>query len=173
MAEEKPESGNGDFEPRIVAFFCNWCTYTASDLAGTSRMTYAPNTRVVRVMCSGRIDPQFVLYALRQGADGVLIGGCHPGDCHYQEGNTKCLRRFKLIQKFLEQMGIEKQRVRLEWIAASEGDKVQRVTNEMVEQIKQLGPLQLTTAPRVGSGNGDEAAAATAGATTEAEGALS
>jgi len=136
-----------DFEPRIVAFFCNWCTYTASDLAGTSRMTYAPNTRVIRLMCSGRLDPQFVLAALRQGADGVLIGGCHPGDCHYQEGNYKALRRFKMLRKFLEQMGVEPQRIRLEWIAASEGDKVQRVTNEMVEQLKALGPLKLESAP--------------------------
>ena len=131
------------FEPKIVAFFCNWCTYTASDLAGTSRMTYAANTRVIRVMCSGRIDPQFILTALRKGADGVLIGGCHPGDCHYQEGNYKCLRRFKLLKKYLQQMGIEDQRVRLEWIAASEGDRVQKVTNEMVEHIKKHGELKI------------------------------
>ena len=126
-----------------MAFFCNWCTYTASDLAGVSRMTYAPNTRVIRVMCSGRIDPQFVLMALRQGADGVLIGGCHPGDCHYQEGNYKCLRRFAMLKHYLAAMGIDDPRVRLEWIAASEGDKVQRVTNDMVQRIKQLGPLKL------------------------------
>jgi F420-non-reducing hydrogenase iron-sulfur subunit len=136
-----------EFQPRIVAFFCNWCTYTASDLAGTSRLTYAPNTRVIRVMCSGRIDPQFVLAALRQGADGVLLGGCHPGDCHYQEGNYKCLRRYKLLKKFLAQMGIEDERVRLEWIAASEGDKVKRITNEMVEDLKRLGPLKLEPIP--------------------------
>lgn len=140
---EETHPSTGSFEPKIVAFFCNWCTYTASDLAGTSRMTYAPNTRVIRLMCSGRLDPEFVLAALRRGADGVLIGGCHPGDCHYREGNYKALRRFKLLQRFLEQMGVERQRVRLEWIAASEGDKVQRVTNEMVAQIKQLGPLRL------------------------------
>jgi len=137
-----------NFEPRIVAFFCNWCTYTASDLAGISRMTYAPNTRVIRVMCSGRIEPQLLLAALRQGADGALIGGCHPGDCHYQAGNYKCLRRFKLLKKYLAQMGIEPQRVRLEWIAASEGDKVQKVTNEMTEQIRKLGPLKLTAIPK-------------------------
>jgi F420-non-reducing hydrogenase iron-sulfur subunit len=135
------------FEPRIVAFFCNWCTYTAADLAGTSRMTYAPNIRVVRIMCSGRLDPQFVLAALREGADGVLIGGCHPGDCHYQEGNYKALRRFTLLKTMLAQMGIEDERVRLEWIAASEGDKVQKVTNEMVEQIRKLGPLHLEAIP--------------------------
>ena len=138
---------NATWEPRIVAFFCNWCTYTASDLAGTSRMSYAPNTRVIRIMCSGRLDPQFILTALRQGADGVLIGGCHPGDCHYQEGNYKALRRFKMLQRLLKQMGIEEERVRLEWISASEGDRVQKVTNEMVAQIKALGPLKLDAVP--------------------------
>jgi F420-non-reducing hydrogenase iron-sulfur subunit len=131
------------FEPRIVAFFCNWCTYTAADLAGTARMTYAPNARVVRIMCSGRLDPQFILAAFREGADGVLIGGCHPGDCHYQEGNYKALRRFTLLQTVLNSMGIEPERVRLEWIAASEGDRVQRVINEMSEAIRHLGPLRL------------------------------
>ncbi len=137
------------FEPNIVAFFCNWCTYTASDLAGTSRLTYAPNTYVIRMMCCGRLDPEFVFAALRQGADGVLIGGCHPGDCHYREGNYKCLRRFRLIRRYLAQMGIEDERVRLAWIAASEGDRVQKVTNEMVAQIKRLGPLKLTRMPKV------------------------
>lgn len=132
-----------EFEPRILAFFCNWCTYTAADLAGVSRMKYAPTTRVVRVMCSGRIDPQFVLQAFAKGADGVLIGGCHPGDCHYVEGNYKMLRRFHLLQRMLADMGIEPERIRLEWISASEGDRVRKVVNEMTEQIKALGPLQL------------------------------
>lgn len=134
---------NEPFEPRIVAFFCNWCTYTAADLAGTARMTYAPNIRVIRIMCSGRLDPQFVLSAFREGADGVLIGGCHPGDCHYQEGNYKALRRFTLLKMYLKSMGIEEERLRLEWIAASEGDKVQKVMNEMTEAIRRLGPLHL------------------------------
>ena len=137
------DNKNKEFEPRIVAFFCNWCTYTAADLAGTARMQYAPNVRVVRVMCSGRIDPQFIVKAFREGADGVLIGGCHPGDCHYQEGNYKALRRFTLIQRYLSDLGIEPERIRLEWIAASEGDKVQRVINEMTEQVRKLGPLEL------------------------------
>ena len=142
---------DASFSPRIVAFFCNWCTYTAADLAGTSRMTYAPNARVIRLMCSGRLDPQFVLKALRDGADGVLIGGCHPGDCHYQEGNYKALRRFQLLQRLLDQFGIERERVRLEWISASEGDRVQKVMNEMVAQIRALGPLNLAPieAPKV------------------------
>ncbi|MEW6013813.1 MAG: hydrogenase iron-sulfur subunit [Candidatus Zixiibacteriota bacterium] len=144
---DKNKANSGNFEPRIVAFFCNWCTYTAADLAGTARMTYAPNARVVRVMCSGRLDPQFILMALREGADGVLIGGCHPGDCHYQEGNYKTLRRFTLLKRLLQDMGIENERVRMEWIAASEGDRVQKVMNEMTEQLKKLGPLHLEPVP--------------------------
>lgn len=136
------------WEPRIVAFFCTWCTYTAADLAGISRMTYAPNARIVRLMCSGRMDPQFVLKAFADGADGVLIGGCHPGDCHYQAGNYKALRRYTLLKRVLTEMGIEPERVRLEWISASEGDRVQKVMNEMAEQIRKLGPLHLEKAPR-------------------------
>jgi F420-non-reducing hydrogenase iron-sulfur subunit len=132
-----------NWEPRIVAFFCNWCTYTAADLAGVSRLKYAPNTRVVRVMCSGRMDPQFVYEAFARGADGVLIGGCHPGDCHYIEGNYKALRRFHLMKRVLAGMGIEDGRCRLEWISAAEGDKVQRVVNQMVEDVRALGPLDL------------------------------
>jgi F420-non-reducing hydrogenase iron-sulfur subunit len=130
------------FEPRIVAFFCNWCTYLAADLAGTSRIKYAPNTRVIRVMCSGRVDPQFVLDAFAKGADGVLIGGCHPNDCHYQEGNYKALRRYHLLKRMVRQMGIEEERLRLEWISAAEGDRVRVVVNDMVEKIRALGPLK-------------------------------
>jgi F420-non-reducing hydrogenase iron-sulfur subunit len=129
------------FEPKIVAFFCNWCTYLGADLAGTARMKYAPNTRVVRVMCSGRVDPQFVLDAFANGADGVLIGGCHPGDCHYQEGNYKALRRFKLLRRMLSQLGIEPERIRLEWISAAEGERVRAVVNDMTEQLRKLGPI--------------------------------
>ena len=127
-----------------MAFFCNWCTYTAADLAGVSRLKYAPNARVIRVMCSGRIDPQFILEAFARGADGVLIGGCHPGDCHYQEGNYKALRRMRLLRRMLPELGIDDARFRLEWISASEGDKVRSVVNEMVEQVRALGPLVLT-----------------------------
>ena len=136
------------FEPRIVAFFCTWCTYTAADLAGTARMRYAPNVRIVRLMCSGRVDPQFVLAAFREGADGVLIGGCHPGDCHYEQGNYNAWRRFELLRPLLGEMGIEQERLRLEWISASEGDKVKRVCNEMTEQVRGLGPLHLSPVPR-------------------------
>lgn len=131
------------WQPRLVAFFCNWCTYTAADLAGVSRLKYASNVRVIRLMCSGRVDPQFVLDALARGADGVLIGGCHPGDCHYVEGNYKMLRRYELLKRLLPDMGIDPLRVRLEWISAAEGEKVRRVINEMVEQLRNLGPLGL------------------------------
>lgn len=148
MSDDLRSEFTETFEPRIVAFFCNWCTYTAADLAGTSRMAYAPNVRVVRVMCSGRLDPQFVLAALREGADGVLIGGCHPGDCHYQEGNYKALRRYLLLKSMLKHMGIEEARVRLEWISASEGDKVQKVINDMTEEVRRLGPLHLEAIPQ-------------------------
>jgi len=130
-----------EWKPRIVALFCNWCTYTAADLAGVSRLKYAANIRVIRLMCSGRVDPQFILDALARGADGVLIGGCHPGDCHYVEGNYKMLRRFQMLKRMLGDLGIEAQRVRLEWISAAEGEKVKRVVNEMVGQIQKLGPL--------------------------------
>jgi len=143
QSSDKKSSTEGQFEPRIVAFFCNWCTYTAADLAGISRMKYAPNVRVIRVMCSGRVDPQFVVEAFAKGADGVLIGGCHPGDCHYQEGNYKALRRTELLKRTLAELGIEPERFRLEWISASEGEKVKAVVNEMVEQIRALGPLRM------------------------------
>jgi len=135
-----------NFEPRIVAFFCNWCTYLAADLAGTSRIKYAPNAAVVRVMCSGRVDAQFVLKAFAEGADGVLIGGCHPGDCHYQEGNYKALRRYRMLRRLIRQIGIEEERLRLEWISAAEGDRVRVVIDEMVETLKRLGPLRIPVA---------------------------
>lgn len=143
MEEQINIAGNGAWQPRIVAFFCNWCTYTAADLAGVSRMKYAPNVRIIRVMCSGRVDPQFVLDAFAKGADGVLIGGCHPGDCHYIEGNYKALRRERILRRMLREMGIEDARFRLEWISASEGEKVKSVMNDMVERVRGLGPLRL------------------------------
>jgi len=134
---------DADWQPRIVAFFCNWCTYTAADLAGVSRMKYAPNVRIIRLMCSGRADPQFILAAFSGGADGVLIGGCHVGDCHYAEGNLKTLRRFQLLKRVLRDLGIDERRLRLEWISAAEGDKVRTVVNEMTEEVRSLGPLGL------------------------------
>lgn len=130
-----------DFEPKIVGIFCNWCTYLAADLAGISRMVYASNLRIVRVMCSGRVDPQMILWAFRNGADGVLIGGCHPGDCHYIQGNYKTLRRYKLLKKVLPSMGIDPRRLHLEWISASEADKLRKVVNKFTEEIRKLGPI--------------------------------
>jgi F420-non-reducing hydrogenase iron-sulfur subunit len=132
-----------EFKPTIVSFLCNWCSYTGADLAGTSRMKYAPNIRVIRVMCSGRVDPTFVLTAFNEGADGVLICGCHPGDCHYHEGNYKCLRRYHLLQKYLQQMGIHKDRLRLAWISASEGKQFAKLADEMTETVTALGPCKI------------------------------
>jgi len=131
------------FKPTIVGFLCNWCSYTGADLAGTSRQKYEDKIRIIRVMCSGRIDPTFVLESFRKGADGVLICGCHPGDCHYHEGNYKCLRRFHLLQKYIEQMGINKDRLRLEWISASEGKEFAELVDDMSEKIKGLGKCEV------------------------------
>jgi F420-non-reducing hydrogenase iron-sulfur subunit len=129
------------FEPRIVGFLCRWCSYTGADLAGTSRREYPANLTAIRVMCSGRVDPTFVVKALADGADGVLIAGCHPGDCHYTDGNLKAMRRFPMLVKLLEQFGIEPERVRLEWISASEGELFAAVAKDMTEQLRALGPL--------------------------------
>ncbi len=132
---------SSQFEPRIVGFLCNWCSYSGADLAGTSRLKYPPNVDIIRVMCSGRVDPQFVLKAFQKGADGVLICGCHPGDCHYAEGNYKAARRIPLLKKMLSQLGVEEERVRLEWVSASEGERFAAVVNDMTEQIRKLGPF--------------------------------
>lgn len=131
----------GDFEPKIIGFLCNWCSYAGADLAGTSRMKYAPNVRVVRVMCSGRMEPVFVLKAFQSGADGVLVCGCHPGDCHYVEGNYSAQRRISLLKKMLGQLGIEEERLRLEWVSASEGERFAEIVNDMTAQVKVLGPF--------------------------------
>ncbi|MCS7125877.1 MAG: hydrogenase iron-sulfur subunit [Aigarchaeota archaeon] len=139
-----------DFEPRIIVFACNWCSYAALDLAGTSRMKYPPNFLVIKVMCSGRIDPQFIFEAFRRGADGVLVAGCHPGDCHYIEGNYKALRRMTLLRKLLESFGIEKERFRLEWISASEAEKFVSIAHEMYREIKALGPLRIEEVSKIG-----------------------
>jgi F420-non-reducing hydrogenase iron-sulfur subunit len=129
-------------ETKMMVFACNWCSYAAIDLAGTSRMKYPPETRVVKTLCSGRIDSQLVLEAFKDGAEGVLIAGCHPGDCHYMVGNIKTLRRFKLLRRLLDDLGIEKERFRLEWISASEADKFVRVASEMAQALRTLPPIQ-------------------------------
>ena len=129
-----------DFEPKIVAFLCNWCTYTGADLAGTSRLQYPANVRVIRMMCSGAIDPVYVLKPLLEGADGVLIGGCHPGDCHYQTGNYKARRRVAILKETLKQVGLDEDRVWLRWISASEGKMFADTITEMVANLKAKGP---------------------------------
>jgi F420-non-reducing hydrogenase iron-sulfur subunit len=129
-----------DFEPKIVAFLCNWCSYRGADLAGTSRIKCAPNVRAIRVMCSGRVEPAFVLRAFELGADGVLVLGCHPGDCHYAEGNYKALRRMELLKRTLIQFGVEEDRFRLDWVSASEGDRFSQTVNDITEKIRALGP---------------------------------
>jgi F420-non-reducing hydrogenase iron-sulfur subunit len=131
-----------DFEPKIVAFLCNWCSYRGADLAGTSRMKCAANVRAIRVMCSGRVEPAFVLRAFELGADGVLVLGCHPGDCHYAEGNYKALRRMMLLKRTLKQLGIEDERFQLDWVSASEGDRFSHIVNEMTERVRALGPFK-------------------------------
>jgi F420-non-reducing hydrogenase iron-sulfur subunit len=129
------------FEPKIIGFLCNWCSYEGADAAGRARKAYPANLRVVRVMCSGRVDPQFILEAFKEGADGVMILGCHPGDCHYKEGNLQTLKRYHVLKRVLSTLGIEEDRLRLAWISASEGDKFVQVVSEMTERMRQLGPL--------------------------------
>jgi len=129
-----------EFEPLIVAFCCNWCAYAGADLAGTSRFEYPTNVRIIRVMCTGRIDPPLVLSALRWGADGVLIAGCHPGDCHYERGNYMMERRFNFLREVINHLGIEPARLRLEWVSAGEGGKFAALIRDMTKEIKDLGP---------------------------------
>ncbi len=136
-------SDNADFEPKIVSFLCKWCTSAAADLAGVTRLKYQPNAVNIRVMCSSRVDPVHVLQAFRNGADGVFVGGCHPGECHYQVGNFQTRRRIFLLRRILEGMGISPQRLRLEWISAAEGPKFRTTMNEFIDLLRALGPLEL------------------------------
>lgn len=132
---------NTTFEPKIIAFVCNWCTYTAADLAGTSRASYPANIRLVRVMCTGMVDPTYILKAFLAGADAVLVSGCHPGDCHYINGNYKARRRIKLLHEILQRFGIEKERLRLTWIGASDGLQFAETVKTMVTQVRELGAI--------------------------------
>jgi len=134
-----------EFEPRIIAFVCNWCTYAAADLAGTSRIQYPPNVRIIRLMCSGTVDPVYIMKSILDGADGVLIGGCHPGDCHYQTGNYKARRRIAILTTILRSLGVPEERIWLRWISASEGKKFADTVTNMVAQLKQLGPSPFKT----------------------------
>lgn len=140
------------FQPTIIGFTCNWCSYRAADLAGTARVKYPPNIRLIRLMCSGRLDPTFVLKALSKGADGVMITGCHPGECHYLEQNYKTMKRYLLLKKTLAQMGVEPERVQLVWASAAEGVKLAKEITRIVEEIRELGPLDW---PSIFSENGE------------------
>ncbi len=134
-----------NFEPLIIGFCCNWCSYAGADLAGVSRLQYPPNIRIIRVMCSGMVHPNIVIDALTKGADGVLMCGCHPGDCHYLEGNLKAEARAEAIKLMLQDFGIEEERFRLEWVSASEGNRFAQVVTEMTEEIRQLCPSPYKT----------------------------
>ena len=131
------------YEPTIVAFLCNWCTFTAADLAGTSRLVYPANVKIIRMMCSGMVDPKYVVKSFLEGADGVLIGGCWPGDCHYINGNMKARRRVALLHEVVDQVGIDRERLWLRWVAASEGNMFQEVITDMTKKLKDLGPSPL------------------------------
>ena len=130
-----------DFTPKIVAFLCNWCSYAGADKAGGQKLEYSPNIKIIRVMCSGRTDPQFVLDAFREGADGVMVLGCHPGDCHYRSGNLKAMKRFKILENMMEQFGIDRRRFKLSWVSAGESERFQEISGEMMDEVKPLGPL--------------------------------
>ena len=130
-----------EFEPNIIGFLCNWCSYAGADLAGTSRIQYPPNVKIIKVMCSGRVNPMYIINAFQQGADGVLVSGCHPGDCHYTSGNYLARRRIATMKKLLEFLGIEPDRVRMTWVSAAEGRKYADVVRELTEDIKKLGPM--------------------------------
>jgi len=144
MVMTQPSTGppsESEWRPKIVAFLCNWCSYTGADLAGISRIPWDPSVHIVRVMCTGRMDPTFMAEALRLGADGVIVSGCHPGECHYQEGNYKALRRVHLLHRLFDGFGIDRKRLRLVWVSASEGVKWAEAANDMARQIRELGPM--------------------------------
>lgn len=143
LSAYKGKNSMSEFDPKILGFCCNWCAYAGADLAGISRIQYPPNIRMIRVMCSGTVDPLFILEALSKGADGVFIGGCHPGDCHYQLGNYKTQRKIALVKRLLSQLGMDPRRVRLEWVSAAEGGRFAQVVTDFVEEIKTLGPNPL------------------------------
>lgn len=133
-----------EFHPKIIAFVCNWCSYEGADKAGGQKLNYSADVKLIRVMCSGRVDPQFVMSALRKGADGVMVLGCHPGDCHYRNGNMKTLKRLKLLRKMALQFGIDPRRIMLDWVAAGEAERFQKLTNQMAGTVRELGPLSIT-----------------------------
>ncbi len=140
MNRQKKKNDNENWQPRIVAFLCNWCSYAGADLAGISRIQYPPNIRVIRVPCSGRINPLYILKALQEGADGVLVSGCHPGDCHYISGNLVARRKFAMMKNFLEFIGIEADRVQFSWVSAAEGPRFAALIKQVTDSVRKLGP---------------------------------
>ncbi|HOO91383.1 MAG TPA: hydrogenase iron-sulfur subunit [Syntrophales bacterium] len=136
------EKANENWEPKIVAFVCNWCTYAGADLAGISRLQYPPNVRLIRLPCSGRVNPFYVIKALQEGTDGVLVSGCHPGECHYISGNLSARRKFAMLKNFLSYVGVEPDRTIFTWVSASEGEKFSKVIKGVTEKVKALGPAQ-------------------------------
>lgn len=141
VADDSPVAA--EFEPRIIGFLCNWCSYAGADKAGSSQTPYPPNVNIVKVMCTGRIDPEFILQAFKMGADGVVVLACHPGDCHYKEGNLRAAQRHAMLTRILEQMGIARERCRFDYVSAGEGDKYVQVITDMVETVRDIGPLTL------------------------------
>ncbi len=148
QAQSTTEAAAGEWEPRIVAFVCNWCTYAGADLAGTSRLQYEPNVRIVKLPCTGRIDPLFILKAFEGGADGVLVSGCHPGDCHYTSGNYHARRRWTLFRQLLDFTGIAPERLFFSWVSAAEGQKFADLINELTAKIRDAGPFEATNPAR-------------------------
>ena len=142
MSDSTSPPAEQPFQPRLVAFLCNWCSYTASDLAGTARIKYSPCVRLIRVMCSGRVDPTFVLKALAMGADGAMVAGCHPGECHYIEQNYKAMRRYYMLKHTLAAMGVEPERVELVWASAAEGQRLAEAIERLTANVRRLGPLR-------------------------------
>jgi len=147
--EEMEEGKESSWEPKIVTFLCNWCSYAGADLAGVSRIQYPPNTRTIRVPCSGRVNPLYILRALQNGADGVLVSGCHPGDCHYLSGNFSARRKFAIFSQLLEHIGIEKGRVQFSWVSAAEANRFAEVISEVTEDVRKLGPAKRMVKKRV------------------------
>jgi coenzyme F420-reducing hydrogenase delta subunit len=156
------DNAAGSFKPRVIVFCCNWCAYAGADLAGVSRLKISPHFRVVRTMCSGRVDPELILQALKGGADGIMVAGCHPGDCHYMEGNYKTMRRVGFLKRLMASFGLEPDRLALEWVSAGEGAKFQEVINAFVDRIVELGPSPLRDGADANGGESVAAAEATA-----------
>lgn len=144
LLESSVSDFSAEYEPRIIGFLCNWCSYAGADRAGASQTTYPPNVSIIKLMCTGRIDPQFILKAFASGADGVIILACPPGDCHYKEGNLRAAQRHSLLARVLEQMGVERERCRFDYVSAGDGNKYAQVITDMVDTVRHLGPLSLS-----------------------------